>query len=621
MRSIKMKAAVAGALGLTLGFAYQNCARNGLNPNKTQNIPTAEGTIDDATDSLDFASAIKATTHSAKQDPDNCDVDLREYQHGIDLLRRPNGQYYLIWSSQGNPPSAASGNWTHDIYASAIDPANPVIHPTTLISQSEAQEPASSAISADGHIMITNEDGWNTNNQVAQRYGVYDSDLKGVKPYPQMVYDGGHSGHVAAVGNQFVVFYADDWMDGGGVCGLGSGKDVIAAVYDSRGNRLRSVNVATGGRDWWPMIAGSSTRAALLWQRYVSNQTYSDLMVAILDPATGNFIKSPVRLETNVHYYHYSISYLPQVDRFLVLGAYVSSGGFAYLLDHQGQVVSKNTSLPLGLVRESQQILGSYKDHAMVLSPTYPSGLMALEVTASSVTQVATIQDSYLWEYMGIDGVFTAPNKIYLVALSDAGLVPKTYTLSLPGGDVLPPDSTPQPTPTPTATPTPVMTPTPTPIMTPTPVLTPTPTPVITPTPTPTPSTSPVLVSQGKTATASSIENSKLTAKKAVDGDKKTRWGSKEGVDPQWISIDLGKVTQIKSVILIWDAAASVYKIQVSNDNRSWTTIYTQKNGKGGTEKITGLSGSGRYIRMYGTKRATPWGYSLNEFQVFATSP
>jgi hypothetical protein len=31
------------------------------------------------------------------------------------------------------------------------------------------------------------------------------------------------------------------------------------------------------------------------------------------------------------------------------------------------------------------------------------------------------------------------------------------------------------------------------------------------------------------------------------------------------------------------------------------------------------VSGSGRYVRMYGTQRATQYGYSLWEFQVYGT--
>jgi beta-glucosidase len=37
-----------------------------------------------------------------------------------------------------------------------------------------------------------------------------------------------------------------------------------------------------------------------------------------------------------------------------------------------------------------------------------------------------------------------------------------------------------------------------------------------------------------------------------------------------------------------------------------------------GTQTLT-VSGSGRYVRMYGTARATPYGYSLWEFQVYGT--
>ncbi|MCM2349447.1 MAG: discoidin domain-containing protein [Bacteriovoracaceae bacterium] len=528
-------------------------------------------------------SAALTSDPNAKQNPDNCSIDLREYQHGIDFVARPNGQYYLFWASQGNPPVAAVGNWTHDIYVSSIDPANPVITPKIIITQAEAQEPASAAITDDGKIMISMEDGYKATNTIAQRYGVYDSNLVPVKAYPQMVYDGGHSGHVRAVGNQFVVFYADDWQDGGGVCDLGSGKDLAAVVYDSNGNKQRSVSVVSGNRDWWPMLAGSKTRAALVWQRFVPNQTYSELMMAVLDPATGALTKTPVKLDTNVRYYHYTVSYLPQVDRFLILGSYISGTGFAYLLDNNGNLISQNTNLPRGIVREAEHIVGNYLGQVLVAVPTYPSGLMALEVTASSVGQIATIQDSYLWQYMGISGIVSAKNKIYLVALSDAGLVQKTFNLTLPG-DVLPLNASAGPVPTPT----------------------------------PTPNPKPTLLSKGKPAKASSIENRILTPNRAFDGNNSSRWASLEGIDPQWISVDMGRKYKLSKTTLIWDAAAAVYTIQVSDDGKTWTTIYTQEAGRGGTETIN-LTGSGRYVRMHGTKRLTSWGYSLNEFQIFGS--
>ncbi|MEV6013861.1 glycoside hydrolase family 64 protein, partial [Streptomyces sp. NPDC051976] len=46
---------------------------------------------------------------------------------------------------------------------------------------------------------------------------------------------------------------------------------------------------------------------------------------------------------------------------------------------------------------------------------------------------------------------------------------------------------------------------------------------------------------------------------------------------------------------------------------------YTTTTGAGGTETIN-LNGNARYIRMYGTQRATTWGYSLWELQAFTTA-
>jgi hypothetical protein len=39
--------------------------------------------------------------------------------------------------------------------------------------------------------------------------------------------------------------------------------------------------------------------------------------------------------------------------------------------------------------------------------------------------------------------------------------------------------------------------------------------------------------------------------------------------------------------------------------------------GRGLGERLCHVAGSGRYIRMYGTARATQYGYSIYEFQVY----
>jgi hypothetical protein len=120
------------------------------------------------------------------------------------------------------------------------------------------------------------------------------------------------------------------------------------------------------------------------------------------------------------------------------------------------------------------------------------------------------------------------------------------------------------------------------------------------------------------TATASSLQSSSYPASYAIDGSFSTRWSSQFS-DPQWLQIDFGSVQAINRVTLYWENAyGSAYEIQVSNDASTWTTVETVTNGKGGTNDFPGLAASGRYVRMYGTKRGTQYGYSLWEFQVNA---
>ncbi|GAA4994526.1 hypothetical protein GCM10025734_24540 [Kitasatospora paranensis] len=126
------------------------------------------------------------------------------------------------------------------------------------------------------------------------------------------------------------------------------------------------------------------------------------------------------------------------------------------------------------------------------------------------------------------------------------------------------------------------------------------------------------LISQGRTVTASSVENGGTPAAYAVDGDTGTRWSS-AATDQQWIQVDLGQSASISKVVLQWEAAyGKAYQIQTSADGVAWTTVYSTTTGAGGTETLN-VTGSGRYVRMNGVARATGYGYSLWEFQVFGS--
>jgi hypothetical protein len=126
-------------------------------------------------------------------------------------------------------------------------------------------------------------------------------------------------------------------------------------------------------------------------------------------------------------------------------------------------------------------------------------------------------------------------------------------------------------------------------------------------------------IALNKPATASSLENATFPASNAVDGNLGTRWSSAFS-DPQWLEVDLGSTQSICQVVLYWEAAyGKAFQIQTSNDNANWTSIFATTTGTGGTQTLN-VSGSGRYIRMYGTARGTPYGYSLWEFQVYAST-
>ncbi len=125
-------------------------------------------------------------------------------------------------------------------------------------------------------------------------------------------------------------------------------------------------------------------------------------------------------------------------------------------------------------------------------------------------------------------------------------------------------------------------------------------------------------IAQGKPTTASSLENATFPASNATDGNATTRWSSAFS-DPQWLQVDLGQSYNISHVTLSWEAAyGKAYQIQTSPDGTTWTTIYSTTTGDGGTDDLA-ITGTGRYIRMNGTARATPYGYSLYEFSVQGT--
>ena len=120
---------------------------------------------------------------------------------------------------------------------------------------------------------------------------------------------------------------------------------------------------------------------------------------------------------------------------------------------------------------------------------------------------------------------------------------------------------------------------------------------------------------------ASASERDDVGPQAAIDHDQTTRWSSGFS-DDQWLVIDYGSTQTITRVRIDWENAhATQYELQVSDDNTNWTTLKAVDNSQGGTEDLTGLSGQGRYLRMKGIKRSTPYGYSIFEIQAFTGTP
>ena len=124
-----------------------------------------------------------------------------------------------------------------------------------------------------------------------------------------------------------------------------------------------------------------------------------------------------------------------------------------------------------------------------------------------------------------------------------------------------------------------------------------------------------------KAVQASSYENAGTLPQGVNDGDYTTRWGSAHK-DNEYIRIDLGQASYIDHLILHWEAAyASQFAIIVSDTIPDMPSIiskqqYTCYQSSGGVQTIS-IAQNGRYITLVGLARATAYGTSLYELEVY----
>ncbi len=125
-------------------------------------------------------------------------------------------------------------------------------------------------------------------------------------------------------------------------------------------------------------------------------------------------------------------------------------------------------------------------------------------------------------------------------------------------------------------------------------------------------------IAVGKPAKASSITSrGDFPPEFAFDGNPETRWAS-EYETPQWLTVDLEKLTDIHAVELVWENAyAKSYSIEVSVDGESWTKVHETDQGYGEEPIIKFNPVPAQYVRLTVTENGTKWGASLWEMKVF----
>jgi hypothetical protein len=128
------------------------------------------------------------------------------------------------------------------------------------------------------------------------------------------------------------------------------------------------------------------------------------------------------------------------------------------------------------------------------------------------------------------------------------------------------------------------------------------------------------LLSRNRSASSSSVYQSYYPSN-AFDGNFSTRWSASTISYPQWIKVDLGAIKSIGRCDISWyntgSARAYKYKIELSNDNGSYTAIIDKS---GNTTPAFNTSDiinrQGRWVRLTITGSSAGWA-SIFEMQVF----
>ena len=360
-------------------------------------------------------------------------------------------------------PGVDCDYFIHDIYSAIVEKNSLQLQPNLLVSMPEAQEPVSATRNTAGDTLLTFEDGSDSDitswcdGHVEQRYQVFDANLNPLTELKTVSVAGGHSGHAALSGNLFAIAYSEGWIDGQGVDESGTGDDIHLDVVDNHGilQHHKAIAVDHGAtRDDWPLVAGSKDSVLVIWQRYIEDSDYANLMYSVYRPSDDRVIAGSVLLQSQVLYYHYDVQYLADIERFVVVGNRMTDGEvplagheikvrspqlFGYLLDTSGQIVSQLTDNVVctqcesyhyyAVVREAQPAILERDSEGQVIYPVKPSGLVSLHVTAMKIQLGDFYNHVHWWFPLGTDGIFIDSATAYFASLSPTGI--KSLSVSL----------------------------------------------------------------------------------------------------------------------------------------------------------------------------------------------
>ncbi|MFF3338101.1 beta-N-acetylglucosaminidase domain-containing protein [Streptomyces flavidovirens] len=123
---------------------------------------------------------------------------------------------------------------------------------------------------------------------------------------------------------------------------------------------------------------------------------------------------------------------------------------------------------------------------------------------------------------------------------------------------------------------------------------------------------------EGVKVSSSGDETADFPAPNAADGEPASRWTSPIGPSAWW-QAELAGPVRLGQVVLHWqEAYAKKYRVQVSEDGRTWRTAATVRDGRGGREAVRMDAKNARFVRVQCDERALPFGYSLFGVEAYA---